>query len=392
MPGGPTRVSGNEQALETATMQGDTPMDAPGSETEEAGARRGTEDIDEDIEEEDDLHWVLGFPEPALHACDLLRHAFPSKVGGRPAWLDPQRLPSPHELRCPVDGSTMRFLLQVYAPVEEQPEAFHRTMFVFVSSRASALHGSSTATDSNIGGSATPGVRVLRCQMPRNNEFYVYNPLTDEERLAGPRACSEVGGADPWAVAAFEQAIVRGDTNAQLEVATHVPLFPEYEIVIEEESHSDDVPMVSAEERIQENLQKAKDLTQSNNYTEEELPSELVEEIEKNMPIEKRHFASFAARISSAPSQILRYCFEDGAAPVCPSPHGIPQSAQIPSCEHCGAPRKFEFQIMPQVLNILGIDPSDDDALDFGTIAVYSCSKSCGGVGYKREFVWVQKQ
>jgi pre-rRNA-processing protein TSR4 len=381
-------------------MQGeDTPMEAalgPGTEGPSAPHAHGGVDLDiddigdmeDELEDEDDLHWVLGFPEPALQACDMLRHAFPSKVGGRPAWLDPLRLPSPEDLRCPTDGSTMRFLLQVYAPVEEQPEACHRTMFVFVSGKASALHGSSTS-----GGAArgSPGVQVYRCQLPRSNEYYVYNPLTDRERLAGPRYCGEASVADPWAVAAHEKVILQG-IQATQESQTHVPLFPEYEIVIEEECEGNEARMVSTQELIQENMQKATDISKSNNYTEEELPSELIDEIEKNMPLEKRHFASFAARIAGAPSQILRYCFEDGSGPICPSPHGIPTPDQIPPCEYCGASRKFEFQILPQVLNILGVDPADDDALDFGTIAVYSCSRSCSGQGYKREFAWVQKQ
>jgi pre-rRNA-processing protein TSR4 len=370
-------------------------MEALGPGTDGLGVSREMDAIDDDIDEVedgDDLHWVLGFPEPALHACDMLRHAFPSKVGGRPAWLDPRRLPSPEDLRCSVDGSTMRFLLQVYAPVEEQPDAFHRTMFVFVSGKASALHGSSNARDSGDASCASPGVKVFRCQLPRDNAYYVFNPLTDRERLAGPRCCGETSVADPWAVASHEQAVVQG-MQANEQSHTHVPLFPEYEIVIEEEeSKDDDRPMATAEQQIQENLQKAADLSKSNNFTEEELPSELVDEIEKNMPLEKRHFASFAARIAGAPSQILRYCFEDGSAPIWPSPHGIPKPDHIPPCEYCGAARKFEFQILPQVLNILGVDPADDDALDFGTIVVYSCSKSCSGEGYMREFSWVQKQ
>lgn len=51
---------------------------------------------------------------------------------------------------------------------------------------------------------------------------------------------------------------------------------------------------------------------------------------------------------------------------------------------------------MPQILNFLGIDASDAAALDFGTIAVYSCSNSCALLpdsercAYAEEFVFVQ--
>jgi len=52
------------------------------------------------------------------------------------------------------------------------------------------------------------------------------------------------------------------------------------------------------------------------------------------------------------------------------------------------------MQVMPQLLNHLQQDEMDPSALDWGTIVVYTCSKSCsgppGGAKYDEEFVWVQ--
>ena len=48
---------------------------------------------------------------------------------------------------------------------------------------------------------------------------------------------------------------------------------------------------------------------------------------------------------------------------------------------------------MPQLLNELGIDASDEAAPDWGTIAVYTCSASCTpppGSAYAQEFAFVQ--
>ena len=50
---------------------------------------------------------------------------------------------------------------------------------------------------------------------------------------------------------------------------------------------------------------------------------------------------------------------------------------------------------MPQLLTHLGIDDAREDAPDFATLAVYSCSKSCSASNsnasaYIEEFVWVQ--
>ena len=51
------------------------------------------------------------------------------------------------------------------------------------------------------------------------------------------------------------------------------------------------------------------------------------------------------------------------------------------SCENCGSQRVFEFQILPQTISFLEPDSneitSSDKSIDFGTIVVYTCPKSC---------------
>ena len=46
-------------------------------------------------------------------AAHLARRYFPSKLGGRPAWLEPVRVPPVERLTCNVCQAPMRFLLQV---------------------------------------------------------------------------------------------------------------------------------------------------------------------------------------------------------------------------------------------------------------------------------------
>ena len=38
---------------------------------------------------------------------------FPSKVGGKPAWLDLKHIPAPEELTCKICGDPLVFLCQV---------------------------------------------------------------------------------------------------------------------------------------------------------------------------------------------------------------------------------------------------------------------------------------
>jgi len=51
---------------------------------------------------------------------------------------------------------------------------------------------------------------------------------------------------------------------------------------------------------------------------------------------------------------------------------------KIPRCKHCGSKRVFELQLMPTLINFLRFgNRKDEEILDFGCVAVYSCSNSC---------------
>lgn len=134
----------------------------------------------------------------------------------------------------------------------------------------------------------------------------------------------------------------------------------------------------------------------------------------------------FQRRVACEPAQCIRYCLwpplepasteskgvaeneihngdcgeadedDEDASDVETEPLGAPLwissvnklDGPIPPCENCGAPRLFEIQIMPQILSYVlqglkatvsatgpaGVEGVD---LDFGTLAIYTCSKSC---------------
>ena len=148
----------------------------------------GDEEEDEDSGEENayssddeseggDLEWNIGFVEPLPSdpaerrdaVASMRRHHFPCKVGGKPAWLDPVDVPTATQLKCLYTREPLDFLMQIYAPVDDQPSAFHRSIFVFVSPHGGDLH--------------RPGaVRAFRSQLPRDNAFYPDEPA----RVGGP--------------------------------------------------------------------------------------------------------------------------------------------------------------------------------------------------------------
>lgn len=53
---------------------------------------------------------------------------------------------------------------------------------------------------------------------------------------------------------------------------------------------------------------------------------------------------------------------------------------RVPCCPLCKQPRKFEFQIMPQLIYLLGSDGKSKEEypeIDFGSLVVFTCCSSC---------------
>ena len=119
------------------------------------------------------------------------------------------------------------------------------------------------------------------------------------------------------------------------------------------------------------------------------LPSEEVENY-AGEPEEKKDkvFEKFLRVTKRAPKQVVRY--SRGGKPLWVSDKEAAEN--IPNCELCHGPRIFEFQIMPQLLASLKLDELNGDSVDWGTLAIFSCQKSCGSTfpAYKKEFLWRQ--
>jgi pre-rRNA-processing protein TSR4 len=102
----------------------------------------------------------LGFVEKVEDPVVLTSPFFPSKIGGKPAWLALTGLPS--QILCKNCEKPMVFLLQVYVPSEdEKSSSYHRTVFVFC-----CRNGACYTLNCN------KCFTAFRCQITRENEFY----------------------------------------------------------------------------------------------------------------------------------------------------------------------------------------------------------------------------
>ncbi|KAG7333943.1 hypothetical protein KOW79_002350 [Hemibagrus wyckioides] len=334
---------------------------------------------------------VLGFLEEA-EPWQLASAQFPSKVGGRPAWLSQLNLPSAAELECEKCQHPTVFLLQVYAPIAGQERSFHRTLYVFCCKTPACY----TANDNRC-------FKVFRSQLPRKNDFYPYDPPPDEEPAAGAddervlgsgvKLCRLCGCAGHKACSRchkvtycckehqaidWKQQHKRecSSETSSASGAVNLLLFPEWELVTEPEELpvNDDMPPDS-NSLAQVNIA-------SSDLEESELESMALHESK-----DSEAFQKFKERIAAEPHQVLRYCREGSQLWV--SSEHVPNKEDIPKCS-CGTNRIFEFQIMPQLLNHLKVD-SPDASIDWGTLAIYTCAASCDqGKNYSAEFIWKQ--
>ncbi|XP_003738822.1 programmed cell death protein 2 [Galendromus occidentalis] len=417
----------------------------------------------------------LGFAEKT-ESWRLRSKFFPSKLGGKPAWLALKSLPS---LKCSC-GDTMSFIMQVYAPVDNHPTCFHRTLFAF---------GCPPCVDKK----KADSIVVFRSQLGLKNEFYPDTPASEVEKgsetpsaedfnqlccvcacpasskcslcknrsycskqhqvidwkkahrsvcagkkdrnltgengsgdgsleselgtSAGGEAAREISTAQPGVTS--DAAFASGDlSKLSLDWGTtrpriqkegvevlqqkskgaidhekngkkkekpskdfvHNGVFPEYEI--ETETEESDERSETKEDTQQDLVNYLKGMDKESIATMREMAScsdkDLKEIEDMSRSLDDKAFKRFKKIISPYPEQILRYC--KGGEPLWVSAEAVPES--IPACGKCGSPREYEFQIMPQVLNLL-----KSDLLDWGTVAVYTCSKNCDTDGYVKEFL-----
>lgn len=189
---------------------------------------------------------VLGFLDKC-EAWKLQSRLFPSKVGGKPAWLSLKHVPSSDQLTCETCNKLMVFLCQIYAPIESEPQSisnFHRTIFVFLC-RTVTCNKNQQITS----------FKIFRSSLPRENEFYSINPpqLVDDPtfdvmkwidicNLCGIAADKKCGKCKLAMYCSKEHQTIDWKKGHKLSCSTDSTtnsdsqfLFPEWELVNEEE-------------------------------------------------------------------------------------------------------------------------------------------------------------
>lgn len=355
----------------------------------------------------------------------LESHFFPSKVGGRPAWLSFKPLPTPDTIRCGVCQEPCVFLLQVYAPLDNvRPSSFHRTLYIFVCRNPECC--TTNKADNFV---------ALRCQLPRENDFYSSEPLSLEteesgaanEEIDSPKSpilnsvkrqdeyndhkicvvcacaaekqcaqckkvhyCCKSHQEIDWKSGGHKEICGKSDDKNSASEKRNPLAFPEFELVTETERYVEQ----KAKERSESDRLKAYEefVQQQRNQGGGGgggMTEESVQHLEAMAKAADKDFKLFRRRLEQNPEQVLRY--QRAGVPLWADRVNTPQEKDITPCQYCGGPRIFEFQIMPHLLSYLDVD-SVGKSLDWATVAVYTCKDCCDipEYGYAREFLWKQ--
>jgi pre-rRNA-processing protein TSR4 len=386
------------------------------------------------------------------------------QIGGRPSWLNPKDLPN-RFLKCEHCEDPLTFICQLYAPADEVNEqAFHRSMYIFACSTPSCAK------------ERTGAVRVLRAQLPQENPFYPqsagnfetwHKHQSESWDVVLCQVCGQKGkGKCPIQGVYFcgkqhqiEHKKYVFDKKNKNEKHDFLPsVYAESELVVEEEPVSGDNLDKEALFADDEDDDEDADLEQEDLN---KITGAITSEVSKDQTTIE--FYARTRGLLNVQEQCLRYLRwpTDQSAKDTNMPLWISagnQPTDIPCCNYCGAERRFEFQLMPQMIHYLMQDHAKhkaqatedgntaedqvkeaiakatsimdqappekvppafaeakeqaveamrakimredgDKELNWGVIAVYTCTASCGGFqleedselgGYREEFAWKQ--
>jgi pre-rRNA-processing protein TSR4 len=382
----------------------------------------------------------LGEPAEALTPA-ALGDAYTSRIGGVAAWLRPP----PPAAKCSKCKASLTLLTQLHAPLKSDD----RILYVF----ACGPCGAAPAKASTGRGGARPVTGavprlepvVLRCQA-YNPEYDAPAPAQAPPPVAAPPAPSTFDVDDDWGdddstptapapapskVAPAPPAAPVADAPKAVENTRPAPVlcapgvcsadpraFPALCLEIYEaptaasaapgdDDDDSDVGVV----RPSDVAAQLADVAAAHPNAEIDVdgaaagPEEDERDVDKGAPKVElgAYWERYLKAIQAAPRQCVRW-----------QPDGLPLWAarpprsDIPPCSGCGAPRRFEFQLVSPLLHFLSLSSdakgkkpqaaaaaataSGPYEFDFATIVVFTCSANCDSAPYNAEYAVVQDE
>ncbi|XP_044517392.1 programmed cell death protein 2-like [Gracilinanus agilis] len=326
-----------------------------------------------------------------------------NKIGGLPDSMPTVPAPQPGCGRC---GAAMAHVVQIYCPLEGSP--FHRLMHVFA-----CIHSACVGQPCSW--------KVFRSQFLQRQEDCAQDTKLiqkEENNFAVKDWCegaedwgdNNESDLEPWinvaedteCMSQFQKLTldeVLSDSRpfsytisareGRILPSSSVPMFqPYYVNVVDEEDYTNFVDTDHAQKLLREYGQREGvevELLMAQSFILDSREKYEKAVIKNN----DKMFYKFMKRISACREQILRYSWNGKPLFItCPS-----DATPIPSCSNCGSSRVFEFQLMPTLVSLLKITHLDI-SVEFGTILIYTCEKSCWPANHQspmEEFCVIQE-
>lgn len=316
-----------------------------------------------------DLFINLGFADKPTSNKDFAHEKFPSKIGGLPIMLFP--IENKNYFTCEFCAGKLTFLLQLYSLIDSNPNAYHRTLYLFLCIKCFKIR---------------PSFKCLRLQLPEKSEFYNSCKAKDLKQLV-----SYIPDLDTNNI--FQPEFVIGIEDESPEALKTYTTFINQ---IHEGSVKDDFeeleqePQLNKEENIIFNklMKEVNNLEVTDDKDDDDDKDDILDnkddKIKDPMAVLNNDvfFLLSSKIIRENPTQVIRYCRRD-IKPLWYCKNNVMTNKNL-KCNLCGKKKIFEFQVMPYIFLLYKQLINHD----IGTIAIYTCD--CDNQ-ISEEYVYVQR-
>ena len=327
----------------------------------------------------------LGFAEePKKGDFDLKN--FPSKIGGLPVWLLPLSNNISETFFICSCGENLSFLLQLYCPLEDKDNSFHRMIYVFFCQKCWKKKDL---------------VKVLRINLPEKSSIYDGEEILNINKIINDETIKKVNEILKKFI--LEEFFISTAPERKEASKLYLDFYSNAEeksINSSDGSNNNIQDKDTEEEIIFNNVKEEKEYDNMvQNYLKEN-PGVNIEKIEEESDDEKENdkiidssnsdiiLSLFTKVTNYDKKQIIRY-YRNNFYPLWFTQEKI-LSTKKTKCRNCGNDIAFEFQIMPYLF----IKEPKIAFNDIGTIVIYTCKKCCDSKiegGFVEEYGFIQR-
>lgn len=325
----------------------------------------------------------LGFAEnPRKGDFDLKN--FPSKIGGLPVWLMPLSKNIPESFFTCSCGEDLSFLLQLYSPLEDKPNSFHRMLYIFFCQKCWRKKDL---------------VKVLRINLPEESSYYNGEEILDINKITNDELTKKIN--EKLKKFTLEEYFI--STAQEKKEASKIYL-DFYSNAEEKSINSSDSSYnkqdIEEDEIVFNNVKEEKEYDNMvQNYLKEN-PGENINKVEEESDDEKENdkmidssnndiILNIFTRVTNYDKkQIIRF-YRNNFYPLWFTQEKM-LTTKNTKCTNCGGDVVFEFQIMPYLFLI---EPKIAFN-DIGTIVIYTCKNCCDSKiegGFVEEHGFIQR-